>query len=167
MNWFLVCTLPFTYPALFYKEIWILYNNGTSLWNFVPNSGLRKFCHNETCRLSGLFTTSATVGALCMAVHYSLVSHCAIMLICCGFVIRLVTTVVQQLTRFQLTRCVTWSIYHSRFSCMPLPPILLVCLGHCFFYLSVCTCVSKQRQLSTAAISDCQLYFCLHYCNKY
>ena len=37
--------LPFTYPT-------ISKNKGTSFWNFVPNSGLRKFRHGKSIALS-------------------------------------------------------------------------------------------------------------------
>ena len=37
------------YPTPCYKEIGIPFKNkGTSLWNFAPNSGLRKFRHDES-----------------------------------------------------------------------------------------------------------------------
>jgi len=54
---FLVWELPFTYPITFKGNSDISKNNGTSLWNSVPNSRLRKFRHGisivETCyRLS-------------------------------------------------------------------------------------------------------------------
>jgi len=53
-GWFWVWELPSTYPTLCFKEIQVSSKNkGTSLWNFVPNSGLRKFRHSisivETC----------------------------------------------------------------------------------------------------------------------
>ena len=35
--------LPSTYPALCFKEIILFENKGTSLWNFVPKSGLGTF----------------------------------------------------------------------------------------------------------------------------
>ena len=41
----LACMLLSTYPTLCCKEIQVIYKNeGTSFWNFVSNSGLRKFC---------------------------------------------------------------------------------------------------------------------------
>jgi len=41
-SWFLVWELP----ELYYKQIRIL--QVTSLWNFVPNCGLRKFRHGKS-----------------------------------------------------------------------------------------------------------------------
>jgi len=44
-----------TYPTLCYEEIWvgpISNNQGTSFWDFVPNSGLRKFRHGKLIALS-------------------------------------------------------------------------------------------------------------------
>ena len=46
LGWFLAWELPSTYHKLCSKEIRIPpKKQGTSLWNFAPNSGLRKFCH--------------------------------------------------------------------------------------------------------------------------
>ena len=42
-SWFLACELP-SYTVLKGNSV-ISKNKGTSLWNFVLNSGLRKFCH--------------------------------------------------------------------------------------------------------------------------
>jgi len=43
---FLACELPSTHPTPSSKEILVsTQNKGISLWNFVPNSALRKFCH--------------------------------------------------------------------------------------------------------------------------
>jgi len=44
-SWFLAWELQSTYPTLCCKEIHYLQNKGTSLKNFPPNSGLRKFRH--------------------------------------------------------------------------------------------------------------------------
>ena len=45
--------LSSTYPKLCHKEIYELSQNlGTSIWDFVPNSGLRKFCHGKSIALS-------------------------------------------------------------------------------------------------------------------
>jgi len=46
LGWFLAWELPSTYHKLCYKEIRIPpKKQGTSFWNFAPNSGLRKFCY--------------------------------------------------------------------------------------------------------------------------
>ena len=34
------------------RKFWYLQNKGTSVWNFVPNSGLRKFYHGKSTVLS-------------------------------------------------------------------------------------------------------------------
>ena len=44
-DWFLAWELHSTYPTLCYKEIHIFSKKGTALWNFAPNSRLRKFRH--------------------------------------------------------------------------------------------------------------------------
>ena len=36
-----------SYPTLCCKEIWATPKIGYFSWNFVPNSGLRKFCHGK------------------------------------------------------------------------------------------------------------------------
>jgi len=44
-SWLLAWELPIIYPTNFLKEnSGISKNKGTSLWNFVPNSSLRKVC---------------------------------------------------------------------------------------------------------------------------
>jgi len=52
-NWFLACELISTRPTVLKGNSVISKNKGTSLWNFVLNSGLRKFRHGisivETC----------------------------------------------------------------------------------------------------------------------
>jgi len=48
--------LPFIYPTLClirkFSSSGISKIKGTSLWNFVPNYGLRKFCHGKSIALS-------------------------------------------------------------------------------------------------------------------
>ena len=48
--------LPFIYPTLClirkFSSSGISKNKGTSLWNFVPNYGLRKFCHGKSIAFS-------------------------------------------------------------------------------------------------------------------
>jgi len=43
-SWVLVWELPSTYPAVLKRNSGIFNNKGTSLWKFIQNSGLRKFC---------------------------------------------------------------------------------------------------------------------------
>jgi len=43
-SWSMVRELPSSYPTQLQGNSGIFKNKGTSLWNFVPNSGLRKFC---------------------------------------------------------------------------------------------------------------------------
>jgi len=45
-GWFLAWELPSTNPTLARKFVYLI-NKGTSLWNFIPKSGLRKFCHDR------------------------------------------------------------------------------------------------------------------------
>jgi len=55
--------LSSTYPTLCHKEIYeISQHLGTSLWDFVPNSGLRKFRHGKSIALSTtLIVVASTV----------------------------------------------------------------------------------------------------------
>ena len=46
-SWFF-SELPLTYPELLVRKFGHLKNKGTSLWNFTPNAGLRKFRHGES-----------------------------------------------------------------------------------------------------------------------
>ena len=52
-SWCLACELPSTCPTLLLGNSVISKNKGTSLWNFVLNSGIRQFRHSisivETC----------------------------------------------------------------------------------------------------------------------
>ena len=84
-------------------------NKGTSLWNFVSNSGLKKISPqqvdrvvNITRRRSSLRITLATVYASWLAAH-SLLHALHFHYFDCGFVVQLVPTVVQQLLGFRLT----------------------------------------------------------------
>jgi len=72
--------LPSTYPTLCCKEICVSPKLGVlkSLWNFVPNSGLRKFRHGKSIALSTKLVDGRarwrhlyeTVDESCMAVYY-------------------------------------------------------------------------------------------------
>ena len=55
------CKLPLTYPELFVRKFGHLKNKGTSLWNFTPNAGLRKFRHGE----SMVWSTKLVDGRAC------------------------------------------------------------------------------------------------------
>jgi len=51
-SWVLACRLPSTYPTLFSVNSVTYKNKVTSLWTFVPNSGLEKFRHVKSIALS-------------------------------------------------------------------------------------------------------------------
>jgi len=56
--------LPTTYRTLSFKEIWLpLKNKGTSLWNFAPNSGLRKFYRTKSIVLLTKLVDSGACGS--------------------------------------------------------------------------------------------------------
>ena len=97
-------------------------NKGILLSRICPKFRTRKFCHgkmiNETRRQSSLLTTPAT-GDVSWLDTYSLlhVRRCDALTLLLWFLVQLVPTVVQQLTRFQLMQHVMRSVCSSRASC--------------------------------------------------
>ena len=123
------CELPLTYPELFVRKFGHLKNKGTSLWNFTPNAGLRKFRHGESMVWSTKLVDGRAFG-LCLRrssgrvwmhiVYYTSVDCNALtplplFWICCA---TRSYTVVQQLAKFCLTHRVARSISGSRASCV-------------------------------------------------
>ena len=99
-------------PHCLVRKFGYLQNNGTSLWNFVLNSGFRTFSPrqvdrvvNKTSRRSS-FLTKTYDDRRVVAVYYTSVEHDAVIRsitsVCCGYVARLVPTLVQYLTRCRL-----------------------------------------------------------------
>jgi len=110
-SWFLAWRLPSTYPTLRYKEIWVspkirVLPSGTlsqtsDLENFATVSRSRCITTRRRRRRSSLLSTSR--GCKC---------HPLTTLICCGFVVQLVSTVDKI-----LTDRVARSVCDSRVSC--------------------------------------------------
>jgi len=114
-SWLLAWKLSFTYCTLRYKKLSISKYKGTSVWNFVLNSGLRKFFQGRSIVLSTKLADSrvcwrhlwrSTRRGWTHVVYYTSVDCNPLTPLhqfCSGSVLQLVPTVVQQLTRFRWT----------------------------------------------------------------
>jgi len=107
-SWVLAWRLPFTYPTLCFREIWACPKIRVLPSGTVPNSGLENFAtpswsgqqNTSTLELVVDRTYSGRRHAWLFIAHRSTVILNSITSICFRFVVQLVPTVVQQLTRF-------------------------------------------------------------------
>ena len=108
LSWFLAWRLPST--SLHCVIMQFGYVQKTRVLpseTLPPNLDIENFCHrvdhvNKTRRLSSLFTTPAMVDVV--AIYYTMVDRNPLSPLL-WFVVQLVPTVMQQLTRFRLSHC--------------------------------------------------------------
>jgi len=108
LSWFLAWRLPST--SLHCVIMQFGYVQKTRVLpseTLPPNLDIENFCHrvdhvNKTRRLSSLFTTPAMVDVV--AIYYTMVNRNPLSPLL-WFVVQLVPTVMQQLTRFRLSHC--------------------------------------------------------------